>query len=297
MSRPVPLRLRLFAACAVASALSCQAMAGSVEPWAPANISSDRFESHAAFDPRNGDVYFVRSSPQFTGWRIVYSHCGPDGWSVAKESAFAGDGQEADPYFTRDGKTLWFISSRSVNGVPRKDLDIWRVQRDAQGAWGRPERLPEPVNSTAAEWFPRPAPDGWLYFGSGREGGQGKTDLWRARQDAQGAWSVENLGPNLNTTGDEYEPLVAPDGKRMVFMADGGLYESRLGADGRWGPRSKLGPEVNVDDTAIGAVFSPSGKSLLFSRDTKAPKSGEFFVWRITGESEDWPTHCPRPAR
>lgn len=46
-----------------------------VVPWKPAGISSNQFESHAAFDPRTGDLYFVRSSPQFTGWRILVSHC------------------------------------------------------------------------------------------------------------------------------------------------------------------------------------------------------------------------------
>ncbi len=37
----------------------------------------------------------------------------------------------------------------------------------------------------------------------------------------------------------------------------------------------KLPAAVNVNGTEIGAVFSPSGKSLLFARDTKGPDSGE----------------------
>src|SRR5437868_11578113 len=41
-----------------------------VVPWKPAGISSPQYESHAAFDPRNGDLYFVRSTPSFTGWRM-----------------------------------------------------------------------------------------------------------------------------------------------------------------------------------------------------------------------------------
>jgi len=35
-------------------------------PWKPAGISSPKFESHPAFDPRTGDLYFVRSSPGFS---------------------------------------------------------------------------------------------------------------------------------------------------------------------------------------------------------------------------------------
>ena len=131
-----------------------------VRPWKPAGISSPMFESHPAFDPRTGDFYFVRSSPQFTGWRILASRCTATGWSTPAPPSFAGDGVEADPYFTSDGRSLYFISTRSVDGVKRKDLDIWRADRDEAGSWSAPTRLPDPVNSPGAEWFPRPAPDG-----------------------------------------------------------------------------------------------------------------------------------------
>ncbi|MEP6634359.1 MAG: hypothetical protein ABJA62_09140 [Luteimonas sp.] len=276
------------------SAIVCSVGATTVTPWQPARISSPQFESHPAFDPRNGDLYFVRSSRDFIGWRILVSHCMPQGWSVGKAPPFAGDGQEADPWFTADGSRLYFISSRSVNGVERKDLGIWRVDRDAQGRWDPPQRLPEPVNSTGAEWFPRLSPDGWLYFGSDRPGGLGKTDLWRARADANEHWTVENLGAALNSDGDDYEPLPSADGQRMVLMADGGLYESRRTGDG-WSPRVKLGSEVNVNGSEIGAALSPDGRSLLFARDTKGPLSGEFFVAREPGAAS-WPPACPAVA-
>ncbi len=278
-----------------AFALAAALRAG-VEPWVPAGVSSPQFESHAAFDPLTGDFYFVRSSPSFEGWRIFVSRCGPKGWSAPAPPAFAGDGLEADPYFTADGRTLYFISSRSTDGVKRKDLDIWRVDRDSAGVWGVPVRLPEPVNSTGAEWFPRPAPDGWLYFGSKRPGGLGGNDIWRARQESGGRWVVENLGPGINTSADEFEPLPSPDGSRLIIMADGGLYESKRTKDGGWAPRVKLPPEVNVNGTEIGAVFSPSGRTLLFARDTRGPASGEFFVLR-EGPAEPWPPTCPSPKK
>jgi len=265
---------------------------GEVMEWTAQGVSSPMFESHAAFDPRGGDLYFVRSDTNFRGWRILVSRCGADGWSAPVDAPFAGDGVEADPFFTADGASLYFISTRTTDGVRRGDLDIWRVDRDASGQWGTPVRLPEPVNSPAAEWFPRPGRDGWLYFGSARPGGLGKTDIWRARETG-GSWRVENLGPAINTAGDEYEPLPSPDGRRMVLMADGALYESRA-AGGGWAPRVKLGPEVNANGSEIGALFSPSGKSMLFARDLGPGRSGEFLVLRST--PEDWPAPCASPA-
>jgi len=77
----------------------------------------------------------------------------------------------------------------------------------------------------------------------------------------------------------------------MIIMGDGGVWKSRKIGSG-WAPRTKLGPEVNQNGTEIGALFSPSGRSLLFARDTKGPESGEFFVWYERGR-EQWPPDCP----
>lgn len=235
-------------------------------------------------------MYFVRSSPQFQGWRILMSHCTAAGWSAPEAPPFAGDGVEADPFFTADGNSLFFISSRSTDGVKGRGLDLWRVDRDAAGAWKTPERLPDPLNSPGAEWFPRPSADGWLYFGSDRPSGLGATDIWRARKNDAGQWVVSNLGGAVNTSGDEYEAMPSPDGKRLIVMADGGLYESRASRDG-WSARAALGPDINQTGLVVGPLFSPSGRSLLFARDTKGSASGEFFVWHESGD-EAWPPDC-----
>jgi hypothetical protein len=187
---------------------------------------------------------------------------------------------------------MYFISTRSENGVEQTELDIWRVDRDASGTWGAPARLPEPVNSAGAEWFPRPGPDGWLYFGSNRPGGFGGNDIWRTHEDNTGRWTVENLGPAVNTSQDEFEAQPSPDGSRMIIMTNDGLYETRRTATG-WSARAELGPMINQDGMEVGALFSPSGRSLLFSRDTEGPESGEFFLWHQSGW-EAWPPQCPR---
>jgi Tol biopolymer transport system component len=272
-------------------ALLVLAAASAPAVWAPANITSPQFESHAAFDPLTGDLYFVRSTPQFTGWRILVSRCQPSGWTAPVDAPFAGDGVEADPVFTDGGRTMWFISTRSTDGVHREDLDIWMVRRRTDGVWDTPERLPEPVNSAGNEWFPRWGPDNRLYFGSSRPGGLGRNDIWRARQEADGRWTVENAGPELNSPGDEYEPLISPDGRRMLLATGDGYFESRY-ENGRWTARVRLGPEINANGSEIGAVFSPGGGGFLFSRALGPGRSGEFL---IAGAPEPgWPPACPR---
>lgn len=286
--------MRLFRPARLRFARACGASLLAVVPWAPAPISSGLFESHAAFDARTHAIYFVRSEKDFSGWRLMESRCGAQGWSEPAPPAFAAKGLEADPWLTPDGNTLYFISTRATGAMRSADLDIWTATRTGDGAWGAPVRLPEPVNSPQAEWFPRLAADGWLYFGSNRPGGMGKNDIWRARRDAAGAWQVENAGPAINTAADEYEPLPSPDGDTLLVMADGGLYRSHR-RNGAWMPKEKLPAPVDVNGTEIGAVFSPSGRSVLFARDTGAERSGEFFLWRLDG-AEDWPPRCPATA-
>src|SRR5262245_64795677 len=105
--------------------------------------------------------------------------------------------------------------------MAKNDLDIWGMDRTNGGAWGEPRNLGAPVNTTADEWFPTVAASGTLYFGSGRPGGHGKTDLYRARR-ADGKFAEpENLGPNINSAADEFEGCVAADESFLVFMALG----------------------------------------------------------------------------
>jgi hypothetical protein len=137
--------------------------------------------------------------------------------------------------------------------------------------------LPAPVNSEGNEWFPRLAADGWLYFGSNRAGGRGKTDIWRARE-VGGTWTIENLGPSVNTTGDEYEAEIARNGNYMIIMTNEGLYESsRRG--GAWIERRPPPAPVNDNGGAVGALLLSNG-NVLYSKESRSALSGEFYVWR-----------------
>jgi WD40-like Beta Propeller Repeat len=261
------------------------ALQASAEPWHPAGVSSPRFESHPALDPRTGDLYFVRSSPQFQGWKILVSRCEAGAWAAPVPAAFSGEGVEADPYFTSDGSRIWFISSR--RDPPAKvndDLDIWYSERASDGRWGAPVRLPAPINSPAAEWFPRPDGQGGLYFGSGRPGGFGETDIYHAVRDGEG-WRVANMGGEVSTAANDYEFEPSPDGRFAVLMSDGLLY--RLERDGEgWGPRRQI--ETGAAGFHVGPTLSPSGRTLLFARGGDPALSGELF--RISaGAPEAWP--------
>src|SRR5262249_18094862 len=123
-----------------------------------------------------------------------------------------------DVYLAKDG-SVFFISNRPVDGKPRRDTEIWVMRRNGAG-YAEPEHI-DAVSSPKYEWFPTVADNGTLYFGSGREGGLGGTDLWRSRLVDGKYQPPENLGAPINTAGNDTEAWIAPDESYMIFSTDG----------------------------------------------------------------------------
>src|SRR6185295_15020221 len=151
------------------------------------------------------------------------------------------------------------------------DLDIWMMDRTATG-WSEPRRLDAPINSTGAEWFPTLTSDGTIYFGSDRPGGQGRTDLYRARLVNGKYEQAENLGPVVNSAFNEFEPLISPDERVLIFMA-GGRANGRGGFDlfvsyhdnGQWSAPVPLGGDVNSPGNEYSPSFSPDGRYFFWT--------------------------------
>jgi peptidoglycan-associated lipoprotein len=131
--------------------------------------------------------------------------------------------------FSPDGKTMVFAkgnSGKRKGTNPTFDVDLY-ITRLRNNAWTEP--IPININ-TPESWDSSPtfAPDGkTLYFASNRTGtgknklGYGGTDIYSAVMDTRGRFSrVRNLGPQVNTSGNELFPYVAEDGK-LYFASDG----------------------------------------------------------------------------
>ncbi|MBR1514811.1 MAG: PD40 domain-containing protein [Bacteroidales bacterium] len=129
-------------------------------------------------------------------------------------------GWESQPCVSSDGRELFFVSRRNGNA------DIYRCLRNADGSWGSPQNLGEPVNTKGTEMAPFLHPDGrTLYFSSDKHIGMGGFDLFMSRRGEDGQWGKPvNLGFPINTQGDEINFFVASDGKTAFIssMREGG---------------------------------------------------------------------------
>ncbi len=272
-------------AIAASLALCAVGLTGSVsnkgaQIFAPGVISTLEYESHPTFSPDGRLLLFVKSNPDFGEWKIYQSKRSRSGWAAPVPASFSGNGFDADPYFSPDGRTLYFISTRTTVDKPKKDLDVWKVSRKGDD-WGTPERLSAPINSPAAEWFPRPQRDGSVFFGSDREGGFGATDIYRAARRHRN-WSVENLGASVNSADDEYEFEVSPDGKSAIMMAarkggaGGDLYLLRRLSRG-WSSPRRLNSDINGPGLEVGPLYCRDGKTLYFSSRRTDKSLGDIY--------------------
>jgi Tol biopolymer transport system component len=273
------------------------ASGGAAVRWTPAPLSTDQYESSPTFSPDGREVFFFRGDPTFSRYRLFHSRCLDGRWSAASEPTFAAspDIDEADPAFSGDGRRLYFVSSRGDSRArDDADLDIWFVDRDSHGVWGEPARLPEPVNSPGSELLPRPQPDGSLVFGSDRKGGVGGNDIYVARPRGD-AWRVENIGPPVNTAGNEYEAELSRDGGQLFVIADRGD-RSHIHPYSRehdaWVEQPRIAPKLEVFQ--VGPLLAPGGDRLLFAQADGA-RSGEWFLLDLTTHPDRrWPPACAR---
>ncbi len=244
-------------------------------------ISTGDFESHPAFTPDGRTLYFVKSTPTFSFWTIVVSRFVEGRWTTPEVAPFSGRYSDADPFITADGKKLYFISRRPVHGKTTRDLDIWVMDKTKTG-WSEPRNLGSPVNSDANEWYPTVASDGTLYFGSDRAGGKGATDIYRSQLTGGNYGAPENLGNEINTEFDEYEPLIAPDQSFLIFMAAGRPDGNSRSCDlfltyrknGTWTKPSNMGNEINSPRDEYSPTISPDGRYFFFAsaRGRRAPE-------------------------
>lgn len=130
------------------------------------------------------------------------------------------DTNEGSIAISADGTSIIFAKGNNGKATGNNEVNLY-FTRYRNSEWSDPRPLE--VNDPDA-WDSTPAltPAGTtLYFSSTREGGYGGADLYSAQLNRRGRWvDVKNLGPAINTPGDEVFPFISEDGS-MYFSSNG----------------------------------------------------------------------------
>lgn len=215
------------------------------------------------------------------------------------EGEFNTDDDEGTTAFTTDGKTLYFTRCRSVENATIGGA-IYTSTRSG-GQWTSPQKITLFKDSSITTAHPAISPDGLtLYFVSDHSSGFGGKDIWMSTKTDDG-WSVaENLGPEINTSGNELFPYMRQDGT-LYFASNGhagfgglDLFKASKDSLKTWHVDNMMAP-INSNSDDFGITFEKNSEQGYFSSNRNQSKGYDrlyYFelpelVYAISGKVSD----------
>ncbi|MEO6682424.1 MAG: OmpA family protein [Ginsengibacter sp.] len=182
---------------------------------------------------------------------------------------------------SQDGRWLIFTGCNFPRGLGSCDLYISYLTKNG---WTEPQNMGPNINSEFWESTPSLSPDKRdLYFSSNVPGGFGGKDIWVSHRDDKGKWSVPyNLGPEINTAGDESTPFIHADNQTLYFNSTGhpgysekpDLFVSKKLPNGKWSTPKNLGYPINTIDDEGSLIVTADGTTAYYSSDRSDTRGG-----------------------
>lgn len=180
--------------------------------------------------------------------------------------------------FSPDGNTMYLTVARRMPDR-HTGVEIYTSSR-SDASWSKAVKFDITSDTISSFGHPSVSPDGkYLYFTSDMPGFGGK-DIWRINLQER-AGSLENLGEQINTPGDEVFPYAVSD-SILIFSSNGhpgmgglDLFRATLQPDGNWNI-SNMGAPLNSNADDFGMTYDPH-----------KPNSGYFSSNRGDGRGYD----------
>lgn len=193
-------------------------------------------------------------------------------WSTPKplDETINTQYDEGTPSLPSDGNSLFFTRCK-VSKRNKLGCQINVSKRSDQG-WLTPEETKLAADSMIVA-HPAVSADGTeLYFVSNIPGGSGGLDIWKiTRETGSDEWSAPiNLGPQINTPGNEMFPFIHPDGT-LYFSSDGhpgmgglDIFKAKKNDEGQWVVENMRYP-LNSSSDDFGIIFEKDREAGFFS--------------------------------
>ncbi len=209
----------------------------------PKGANKDKDETISAITgQRNNDFFLVKQDEQ-GNWLAP----------VELEDEVNTEFDEGTPSFSKDGNTMYYTYCAQDPEGPRTS-EIY-VSTRSSAKWGKGTRASIVKDSVTALGHPAVSPDGkYLYYVSDAVGGFGGKDIFRSRLVGNDFGPMENLGPDINTPGDEMFPYVR-DSVTLYFASNGhpgmgglDLFKATQDSTGKWHVENLKAPINSMGD-------------------------------------------------
>ncbi|RMG80548.1 MAG: hypothetical protein D6714_14425 [Bacteroidetes bacterium] len=192
------------------------------------------------------------------------------------------------------GGARMYISRNNNEGKNVKDLidrKIYLAEK-VEDAWTNLTEFP--FNSdTFSTCHPALSADGQkMVFSSNRPGGHGGMDLYMTTL-RDGKWSQPvNLGPEINTPGNEIFPFLDQDGN-LFFSSDGldggmgglDIWAARESSPGQWTLLTNMGAPINSVADDLSFYSAPGGSEGFFASNREGGLGmDDIYHWEAEGE-------------
>jgi Tol biopolymer transport system component len=293
--------------CARESAASCSAAIGLVEPSTadagpppapsslalppcadgfaefgePERLQGIEFEEDVYGPALSGDGRTLYFSAYVEGEQQIYAATrerrGVEFSDVTELPVVNSPQMDGSPFLSADGQRLYFFSERT-GSLGRRD--IWVSERRAE-LFGEPT-LVGGINSPSSELLPWLTPDELtVLFVSGRSGGSGGADVWRATRDSVSEpFGAPSSVADLSSNGNEGRAVLSGDGTEAFVTSDRGggapdIWTATRPARGAaFSEPRRLAP-LNSDATELDVMISEDDTELFFA-STRGGRSALF---------------------
>ena len=175
--------------------------------WEPAallegEVNTADDEGVATFSADGKSMIFSRARAEHIAAELYQSNRSGGEWTEPQLIVLFADSSitVGHPALSPDGNTLYFVSD-APGGYGGKD--IWYSERDGTN-WSVPMNAGSSINTSGDEMFPYMRSNGELYFSSNGHPGFGGLDIFRAVQDSNRLWQVENMLMPINSMADDF---------------------------------------------------------------------------------------------
>lgn len=179
---------------------------------------------------------------------------------------------EGSATLNAEGDQIIFARCGSPDGYGNCDLYETHLQEDS--TWSKAVNLGANLNSKAWDSHPSLSVTGdTLFFASDRIGGFGLSDIYFSVKDEEGNWTrARNLGPVVNTRGNEVSPFIHPRYKILYFSSNGHLlnfggfdiYKSNSKSF-LWDEPQNIGPLINTDGDEYYFTIDSESEDLFYA--------------------------------